>query len=71
LYNDPYDYAPFGTTLDQVYNQKWYMPPSGAQRGSTLVTHGDPLTPIYPATGMRISTIFNESTFFLIYRLHV
>ncbi|CAF4317480.1 unnamed protein product, partial [Rotaria sordida] len=29
LYNDPADYAPFGTTPDQVYDQKWYMPPSG------------------------------------------
>ncbi|CAF1229294.1 unnamed protein product [Rotaria sordida] len=50
LYNDPADYAPFGTTADQVYDQKWYMPPSGAQRGSALSLDGDPLTPIYPST---------------------
>ncbi|CAF1456898.1 unnamed protein product [Rotaria sordida] len=50
LYNDPADYAPFGTTADQVYDQKWYMPPSGAQRGSVLILDGDPLTPIYPST---------------------
>ncbi|CAF3881286.1 unnamed protein product [Rotaria sordida] len=37
LYNDPADYAPFGTTADQVYDQTWYMPPSGAQRGSVLI----------------------------------
>jgi N-acetylated-alpha-linked acidic dipeptidase len=65
LYNDPADYAPFGTASNQVYNQKWYMPSSGAQRGSALISNGDPLTPIYPATGAGISTLFNKSTFFI------
>ncbi|CAF3975191.1 unnamed protein product [Rotaria sp. Silwood2] len=50
LYNDPADDAPFGTTPDQVYDQKWFMPPSGAQRGSAYTSNGDPLTPIYPST---------------------
>ncbi|CAF0720427.1 unnamed protein product [Adineta steineri] len=50
LYNDPIDYAPFGISEDQVYDQKWYMPPSGTQRGSTYTSNGDPLTPIYPST---------------------
>ncbi|CAM4949431.1 unnamed protein product [Rotaria socialis] len=50
LYNDPADYAPFGTTPDQVYDQKWFMPPSGAQRGSSYTGNGDPLTPTYPST---------------------
>ncbi|CAF1640902.1 unnamed protein product [Rotaria sordida] len=50
LYNDPADYAPFGTTPDQVYDQKWFMPPSGVQRGSASIMNGDPLTPIYPST---------------------
>jgi N-acetylated-alpha-linked acidic dipeptidase len=54
LYNDPADYAPFGITPDQVYDQKWFMPPSGIQRGSTFTMNGDPLTPIYPSTGARI-----------------
>ena len=53
LYNDPMDYAPFGTTADQVYDQKWYMPPSGTQRGSSYTANGDPLTPVYPSTGLR------------------
>jgi hypothetical protein len=52
LYNDPVDYAPFGTTDDQTYDQKWYMPPSGAQRGSSYTSNGDPLTPVYPSTGL-------------------
>ncbi|CAF1329620.1 unnamed protein product [Adineta ricciae] len=50
LYNDPADYAPLGTSPDQVYDKKWYMPPSGTQRGSTFYGNGDPLTPNYPAT---------------------
>jgi hypothetical protein len=54
LYNDPADYAPFGTSPDQVYNQTWYMPPSGTQRGSALIANGDPLTPTYPSTGLTL-----------------
>jgi hypothetical protein len=54
LYNDPVDYAPFGTSPDQVYNQKWYMPPSGTQRGSCYTSNGDPLTPVYPSTGLTL-----------------
>ncbi|CAF0755051.1 unnamed protein product [Adineta steineri] len=50
LYSDPIDYAPFGTSTDQVYDQKWYMPPGGIQSGSTSISSGDPLTPIYPST---------------------
>ncbi|CAF1678964.1 unnamed protein product [Rotaria sp. Silwood1] len=48
-YNDPANYAPFGTTADQVYDQKWYMPPSGVQRGSAFTSNGDSLTRIYPS----------------------
>jgi len=72
LYNDPANYAPFGTTPDQVYDQKWYMPPSGAQRGSTYDRNGDPLTPFYPSTGARISVFLNKCIFFIIfnYRLY-
>ena len=51
MYNDPKDYAPFGITPNVTYDQKWYMPPSGAQRGSTYILQGDPLTPVYPSTG--------------------
>ncbi|UJR30817.1 hypothetical protein I4U23_018335 [Adineta vaga] len=50
LYNDPADFAPLGTSPDQVYDQKWYMPPTGTQRGSTFTGNGDPLTPLYPST---------------------
>ena len=72
LYNDPADYAPFGTSSDKVYDQKWYMPPSGIQRGSALVTNGDPLTPIYPSTGERIIlAMIHKSIFCFIRRLYV
>ncbi|CAF3610983.1 unnamed protein product [Rotaria sp. Silwood1] len=50
LYNDPANSAPFGTSPDQVYDKTWYMPPTGAQRGSSRISKGDPLTPIYPST---------------------
>jgi hypothetical protein len=53
LYNDPADYAPFGITPNQTFDQKWYMPPTGAQRGSAYTSNGDPLTPVYPSTGER------------------
>ena len=56
LYNDPADYAPFGITPNQTYNQTWFMPPSGTQRGSAYTSDGDPLTPFYPSTGNRRST---------------
>ena len=51
LYSDPIDYAPFGPSPDQVYDQKWFMPPSGTQRGSAFISDGDPLTPVYPSKG--------------------
>ena len=71
LYNDPADYAPFGTTPDQVYDQKWYMPPSGAQRGSSFIFNGDPLTPIYPSTSRNDFISMNENVSNVFHRIHV
>lgn len=62
LYSDPINYAPFGVTQNQTYDQTWYLPSSGAQRGSTMITNGDPLTPIYPSTGL-----FERMSFVLIH----
>ncbi|CAF4979465.1 unnamed protein product [Rotaria sp. Silwood1] len=45
-YNDPANYASFGITADQVYDQKWYMPPRGVQRGPAFTSNGDFLTHI-------------------------
>lgn len=48
LYSDPIDY----TLTDQgVYPDDWYLPGSGAQRGTVKMLSGDPLTPHYPAIG--------------------
>jgi hypothetical protein len=72
LYNDPADYAPFGITPDKVYNETWYMPPSGTQRGSAFTSNGDPLSPIYPSTGDIISLFFLMSLVSLYYhRIYV
>ncbi|XP_047497412.1 N-acetylated-alpha-linked acidic dipeptidase 2-like isoform X1 [Penaeus chinensis] len=47
LYTDPQQYAPMGE--DAVYPKTVYMPGSGVQVGTVLLTDGDPLTPFYPA----------------------
>ena len=59
LYNDPLDSAPLGTTPDKTYNQTWFMPESGTQRGTAFIKDGDPLTPIYPSTGYWRQNILN------------
>ncbi|XP_033735883.1 N-acetylated-alpha-linked acidic dipeptidase 2-like [Pecten maximus] len=49
IYSDPADYTLDGSTL-RVYPEDWWLPPSGAQRGTIFRGLGDPLTPGYPAT---------------------
>lgn len=51
LYSDPADYAMGQTDSSQVYPHDWWLPASGAQRGTIFLGSGDPLTPGYPATG--------------------
>ncbi|KAL5009287.1 hypothetical protein ScPMuIL_014868 [Solemya velum] len=46
LYLDPADY---NLNNSKVYPDDWWLPPTGAQRGSTFAGDGDPLTPGYPA----------------------
>lgn len=46
MYTDPSDFNSGNST----YPDSWWMPPSGLQRG-TVGGDGDPLTPLYPATG--------------------
>jgi len=50
IYNDPLDYVDKAITNDTFPNS-WFLPPSGAQRGSVMEFSGDPLTPGYPAKG--------------------
>ncbi|XP_063296558.1 N-acetylated-alpha-linked acidic dipeptidase 2-like [Pelobates fuscus] len=47
LYSDPADYV--AGDLDRVFPDDWWLPGTGAQRGTVLNTDGDPLTPFYPA----------------------
>ncbi|XP_052275937.1 N-acetylated-alpha-linked acidic dipeptidase 2-like isoform X2 [Dreissena polymorpha] len=47
LFSDPADITN-GDTSD-VYPHDWWLPPSGAQRGTLLIGDGDPLSADYPA----------------------
>ena len=49
IFSDPADYT--GGDIHQVYPRDWWLPPSGAQRGTVFIGDGDPLTPGYPAIG--------------------
>ncbi|CAK8692127.1 unnamed protein product [Clavelina lepadiformis] len=46
LYSDPADYT---VPWSRVYPDDWFLPSTGAQRGSLLLGSGDPRTPNYPA----------------------
>ncbi|XP_046567725.1 N-acetylated-alpha-linked acidic dipeptidase 2-like [Haliotis rubra] len=48
IYSDPEDCAK-GSNSSDVYPNSWWLPPTGAQRGSLYVTDGDPETPGYPS----------------------
>ncbi|XP_053330467.1 putative N-acetylated-alpha-linked acidic dipeptidase [Spea bombifrons] len=48
LYSDPADYV--AGDPDRVFPDDWWLPGTGAQRGTVLNTDGDPLTPYYPST---------------------
>ncbi|KAG9481062.1 hypothetical protein GDO78_010353, partial [Eleutherodactylus coqui] len=48
LYSDPADYVV--GSLDRVYPVDWWLPGTGAQRGTLLKLNGDPRTPYYPST---------------------
>ncbi|XP_077966144.1 putative N-acetylated-alpha-linked acidic dipeptidase [Styela clava] len=54
LYSDPADYAVAG---QGVYPDTWYLPGTGAQRGTLFKDEGDPLTMHYPSidTAWRIN----------------
>nr|XP_039258723.1 putative N-acetylated-alpha-linked acidic dipeptidase [Styela clava] len=54
LYSDPADYAVVG---QGVYPDTWFLPGTGAQRGTLALGVGDPMTPHYPSidTASRVS----------------
>ena len=43
------DVAANGTEPEDVYPNTFWLPPTGMQRGSLLMTDGDPQTPNYPS----------------------
>ena len=47
MYSDPQQVAPDGTDPEDVYPNTFMLPPSGAQRGSTFLGDGDPLSPLW------------------------
>ncbi|XP_029454760.1 putative N-acetylated-alpha-linked acidic dipeptidase [Rhinatrema bivittatum] len=47
IYSDPADYV-VGSN-NRVFPDDWWLPGTGAQRGTVLFTIGDPLTPFYPS----------------------
>lgn len=66
LYSDPDDITS-GDSSVKVYPEDWWLPPSGAQRGSIKIGIGDQLTKGYPATGKiftyLINILFNDCAF--------
>ncbi|KAL8618688.1 hypothetical protein ACOMHN_048864 [Nucella lapillus] len=49
LYSDPRDCI-YQNEENNTYPHSWWLPPSGIQRGTTLLHDGDPQTPLYPST---------------------
>ncbi len=49
LFSDPADVAPRGTDPEDVYPNTFWLPPTGMQRGSIILTDGDPETPNAPS----------------------
>lgn len=50
IYSDPADYTWSGDP--RYFPETWFLPSSGAQRGSLYTGVGDPLTPGYPSIGL-------------------
>lgn len=61
LYSDPVDYSLAG---EGVYPDTWYLPGTGAQRGTLLKLEGDPLTMHYPSTGKMVNTKTKVNRFY-------
>ena len=49
LFSDPADVAAEGTEKEKVYPNTFWLPSTGMQRGSLILTDGDPQTPNYPS----------------------
>ena len=49
MFSDPEDVASRGVNASQVYPNSFFLPESGIQRGSTIVTPGDAMSPGWPS----------------------
>ncbi|XP_048578659.1 glutamate carboxypeptidase 2-like [Nematostella vectensis] len=58
IYSDPADYVAAGAG---TFPDTWWLPPSGAQRGTIYANNGDPLTPDLPATDGIYRIPFNKT----------
>ncbi|KAH3853005.1 hypothetical protein DPMN_095528 [Dreissena polymorpha] len=56
LFSDPDDIS--NGDITDVYPHNWWLPPSGAQRGTLLLGDGDPLSADYPPISMIVTTVF-------------
>ncbi|KAL7645737.1 UNVERIFIED_CONTAM: hypothetical protein RMT77_002614 [Armadillidium vulgare] len=50
IFSDPEDVAAEGISPEDVYDNSWWLPGTGVQRGSTYLGSGDSLTPGWPST---------------------
>ncbi|KAL3873956.1 hypothetical protein ACJMK2_037032 [Sinanodonta woodiana] len=65
IFSDPADYTDLNNS--RVYDEDWWLPGSGAQRGTVYIGDGDPLTPDYPAieTAYRFAENASDLEFYL------
>ncbi|CAG5115468.1 unnamed protein product, partial [Candidula unifasciata] len=52
IYSDPADCTGQNMGDNRVYPETWWLPPTGAQRGTIFSGDGDPITPGYPANDL-------------------
>lgn len=58
IYSDPADCTGQQMGDSRVYPETWWLPPTGAQRGTIFTGDGDPITPGYPANGLSLLELF-------------
>ncbi len=51
IYSDPYDFT--DGNIENTYPHSVYLPKTGVQRGTLLLSDGDPMTPYYPSLGQK------------------
>ncbi|XP_059147936.1 putative N-acetylated-alpha-linked acidic dipeptidase [Physella acuta] len=62
MYTDPADYTGWRAGDPRVYPDTWWMPPTGAQRGTVMSGQGDPSTPGLAANNLAYRRTDNLTT---------